>query len=312
MVKSIRTFEYIVTDTELEALLLECKMIKEIKPLYNKKIKKYKSYIYIKIQLNHKYPIPLICNEVEEDGAIYFGPFTSEGRVEAVLSFIKEYYPLRKCTSNSFGNRTSCCLNYELTNCSGPCGNKISEAEYKQYIEKVISFIGKKDNKPIEYIYEKMNELSLEMNYEEAAKYRDCLAAIEYLWKMIKMSNSSTKNRSIIACEIYKEENAKIFFIKGNSIIENINVNINEIQNLKALLLEIATKGLKSGKTGGNILEKHELDEAQIIYSYLRNKNSKINYRIIPKSCIKDKMKDKLNSIIDVFTEEVFADISKA
>ena len=185
LVKNLKDFEYILTDTEFEAFMLECKLIKEIKPIYNKQMKSPKSYSYIKIKVNENYPSIELTNDVNEsDGNIYFGPYTNKNTVERALQGIKEYFKIL-CTNNSF--RASACLNYSLGLCIGICMNDTSRAQYLDIVNKIIELLNGTDKSIVEAIEYTMNQASEKFDFEEAAKYRDYLSAVNYLIGKIKV-----------------------------------------------------------------------------------------------------------------------------
>ena len=176
MVKNIKSFEYIITDSELEALILECNLIKKYRPKYNVLLRDDKTYPYIKVTVNEDYPRVLKVRRVLKDKAKYFGPYTNVEAVNDTLDVIRNIYPIRTCNidiDRAIKNKMRPCLNYHIKRCIGPCTGHVSKVEYNKMIEEILLFLSGKEEKLIEILKEKMNKCSMEFNFEEAAIYRD-------------------------------------------------------------------------------------------------------------------------------------------
>lgn len=293
MISQIDTFEYQTTDTELEAFLLECKTIKELKPRFNKLLKNYKGYKYLRITIEEDYPKISMTTQRKQDGALYFGPFTSENSVENCIDFIKDYYPIRKCSSRSSGNNSSGCLNFHLGNCLGPCLSSDIHKEYRDQINKIVSLLQGVDQYPLKDLNSKMKAAASNLEFEKAVKYREYLRGVRHVINKQKIIKISRYGRNIIAAEKYGDSTLKLFFIKGNKLLNMETVNLPEQNNetsihaLENKLRDIAITCFKKAK--GNVeagMSQQDIDEAQIIYSYLKNKNNGVLSFKIPISRI--------------------------
>lgn len=280
LVKNLRDFDYILTDTEFEAFILECKLIKQIKPIYNKQMKNTQSYCYIKI--NQKYPDIKISNEyVKNDGNLYFGPYSSRNTVERGIQGIKECCKIF-CSSNF--QKASCCLNYSLGLCLGMCLGSTEKKQYSAIFDKIINLLNGTDKSIIKEMEYNMNKASEKFNFESAAKYRDYISAVNYLLNKAKISKFTKKNKNIALLEYLECNSVKFFLIKGNEII------FSKKYHLKCLGFEKLSSSLKSNilfhfdnKTPKKSIELHKekMDESQIIYSYLKSKSVNRTYVVI-------------------------------
>jgi excinuclease ABC subunit C len=287
LVKNIKTFEYILTDTEFEAFMLECKLIKELKPLYNRLMKNPLSYAYIKIKINEKYPSIDFCNErVESDGNLYFGPYTNKNTVERAVQGIKENCKLL-CSSTSRSN--SSCLNYSLGLCIGLCMRNVAKEQYDSIIDSIINLLNGTDRRILDEMERKMKLAAEKLDFETAVKYRDYISAVSYLLSREKVIEFTEENKNIVFLETLQDKNVKFFFIKGNKVLFNNMYKLDglDAKQLKtAILISFKNKELSSDLK----VDRNGIDEAQIIYSYLKNSNCK--YVILP-----DKWLNKDNSI---------------
>lgn len=284
LVKNIRTFDYILTDTEFEAFMLECKLIKELKPLYNRLMKNPLSYAYIKIKINEKFPDIDFCNEqIESDGNLYFGPYTNKNTVERAVQGIKENCKLL-CSSASRSN--SSCLNYSLGLCIGVCMGNVEKEQYDSIIDSIIDLLNGTDRRILDEMEKTMHLAAEKFDFETAAKYRDYISAVSYLLSREKVIEFTEENKNIVFMEILRDNNVKFFLIKGNSVLFNSIYKLDnlDVKQLKAaILISYKNKELNSDLK----VDRNGIDEAQIIYSYLKNSNCR--YAILPdKWLIKD------------------------
>ena len=282
LVKNLKDFDYILTDTEFEAFILECKLIKEIKPIYNKQMKNPKSYSYIKIKINEKYHDIQICREYDEnDDNLYFGPYTNKNTVERGLQGIREYCKIL-CNSNS--QRNSSCLNYSLGLCIGMCLDSTPRQQYLDIVNNIIRLLNGTDKIIIEKMKSDMNIASENLDFELAAKYRDYLNALNSLINKIKIVEYTEENKNIVLIEHIGNDNIKFFLIKGNKVLFNekyllTDSDPNEVKcTLKNhILFYFNNKSLEDSLRIG----KDEVDQAQIIYTYLKSKANNCKYTII-------------------------------
>ena len=181
MVTHIDHFEYILTDSELEALVLECNLIKEHRPKYNTMLKDDKTYPYIKVTLGEAYPRVLFSRQMKKDKSKYYGPYTSAGAVKDTIELVQKLFQIRTCNRTlprDIGKERPC-LNYHIHQCKAPCQGYISQEDYKKSIDEVIDFLGGSYKKIIDGLTSQMMEASEKMEYEEAAKYRDLIASVK-------------------------------------------------------------------------------------------------------------------------------------
>lgn len=179
LMKSAETIDYIATENEVEALVLECNLIKEYRPRYNVRLKDDKRYPFIKLTRNDTFPRLLLVRHVENDGAEYFGPYTDVKAVRRTLELIGSIFPLRNCIGKRFSRRERECLNFDIKRCLGPCTGRIGEREYGESVDQVRLFLRGRNEELHAALFEKMNALSIERRYEEAALVRDQIRAID-------------------------------------------------------------------------------------------------------------------------------------
>lgn len=224
MVKNIYKFEYIITDSELEALILECNLIKRYRPKYNVVLRDDKTYPYIKVTTNEDYPRILKVRRVLKDKAKYFGPYTNITAVNDTLELINSTYPIRSCKidiEKAIKNKTRPCLNLHINKCLGPCTGNVSKEEYGKMIEEIIMCLSGKEEKLMELLKEKMNESSMNFRFEEAAVYRDKIKSLEEMIQKQKIdTNVSDLNQDVVAmARAHNEACVQVFFIRNGKIV---------------------------------------------------------------------------------------------
>jgi len=281
MIHHIHTLKYIVTDTELDAFIEECRLIKEIKPRYNKQMKNDKKYSYIKITAE-RYPKVTIVNEKVDDYALYFGPFTSPHRVETVIKYLKDFYPIRKCPTPGLIETTSGCLFLQLGTCLGVCTGRVSPDEYMVYIDEIRHLLNGNDRRAIQEVSKRMDKAIENLNFEKAAQYSAYLLGLRHVIGKQRLVQSSSKNRNVLAVEFIDAELAKLFLIKGNKILYRKVINIADTSELRQDLKQIIRDKYVPENNGIVRLAQHDIDEAQIIYSYLKKNRSRIPSFWIP------------------------------
>ena len=224
MVENIVSFEYIITDSELEALILECNLIKQYRPKYNVLLRDDKTYPYIKVTVNEDYPRVMKVRRVLKDNAKYFGPYTNVGAVNDTLEIIHNIYPIRNCNIDipkAIKNNARPCLNYHIKKCIGPCTGHVSQKEYNKMIDEILLFLSGKEETLINLLKEKMNECAMNFNFEEAATYRDKIKNLEEIKEKQKIDSSSMDaNQDVIALARTEEEACvQVFFMRNGKII---------------------------------------------------------------------------------------------
>ena len=221
MVKNIAEFEYIVTDSEMEALILECNLIKKYSPKYNISLKDDKFYPFIKITLNEDFPRVFVTRHYSKDGNKYFGPYPNAGAVHETINLIKKLFPLRTCRRTIIeGGKTSRpCLNYHIKKCQAPCAGYISKEEYMVMINEIMDVLSGKDKKLLEKLNKDMIEASQNLEFEKAASFRDKILAIESLAEKQKAFKVKDTDEDFI--NLYKDEKdccIQIFFVRDGKI----------------------------------------------------------------------------------------------
>jgi excinuclease ABC subunit C len=267
LVSNIKDFDFILTDTEFEAFMVECKLIREIKPLFNKMMKSPQSYSYIVIDRDKEFrSIEITNNRNEQDSRLYFGPYPSKNRVEQAVFGIKESFKIL-CGTNK--KSSTPCLNYSLGLCMGMCRGGSALQEYNKILDNIIALLSGTDMGILDEMKRRMAAASENFNFEAAAKYRDRIEAISFLIKKGKVITFTEENRNIVVLENLTEKTDKLFLIKRNQIlysekfitdsiaVEELATRIKNYfkQDIISLTLEVS---------------KDEIDEAQIIYSYLK------------------------------------------
>jgi excinuclease ABC subunit C len=241
MVSRIARFEYIITDTELEALVLECNLIKEHRPRYNTMLKDDKTYPYIKVTVNEEFPRVFFSREMKKDKCKYFGPYTSAGAVKDTIELIHKVYQIRTCNRNlprDIGKERPC-LNYHIKQCQAPCQGYINKEEYGNSISQALEFLGGKYNPVITMLEEKMLAASEEMDFEKAIEYRDLLNSVKQIAQKQKITDSGMEDRDIIAmAKDEKDAVVQVFFVREGRLIgrEHFHVNIGAEEDNRQIL----------------------------------------------------------------------------
>ena len=222
MVSNVSRFEYIITDSELEALVLECNLIKLHRPRYNTMLKDDKTYPFIKVTLGEDFPRILSTREMKKDKSIYFGPFTSHKAVKEIIDLLNKTYGLRDCNRNlpkDIGKERAC-LNYHIGQCTGACQGLISKEEYRKNLDSAIEFLDGKYTGITKKLTELMKEASEKLEFEEAATYRDMLENVKLISQKQKITNSDLQDKDIIAGAIDgMDAVVQVFFIRQGKLI---------------------------------------------------------------------------------------------
>ncbi|WP_090093211.1 excinuclease ABC subunit UvrC [Clostridium uliginosum] len=221
MVKNISEFEYIVTDSEMEALILECNLIKKYSPRYNILLKDDKFYPFIKITVNEDFPKVFITRKYAKDGNKYFGPYTNVGAVHETINLIKKIFPIRTCKKSivDCGEPTRPCLNYHIKRCNAPCAGHISMNEYRNMINEVMDLLSGKDRSIVSKLKSEMETVSSNLEFEKAALLRDKIMAIDNIVEKQKIFKSQEGDEDFI--NLYKDEKdccVQVFFLRDGKV----------------------------------------------------------------------------------------------
>lgn len=220
MMDKARDLEYITTDSEVEALILEANLIKEHRPRYNISLKDDKSYPYLKVTLNETYPRVLVTRRVLKDGARYFGPYTQVGAMNETVRLLKRIFPLRSCKQKEPDTRSRPCLNQHIKRCLAPCTGLVSTEEYRQVVDGVLLFLEGKQGQLIRDMRARMEQAARELDFERAARIRDQLLAVEKVVEKQKIVNADREDRDVVAMARGQNEVcAMVFFVRGGSLI---------------------------------------------------------------------------------------------
>lgn len=223
MVKNIFSFEYIMTDSELEALILECNLIKKYKPKYNILLRDDKTYPYIKVTVNEDYQRVLKVRRILKDKAKYFGPYSNVSAVNDTIDIIRNIYPIRTCNidmDKAIKSGMRPCLNYHIKKCIGPCTGMVSKKEYMDMIDEILLFLSGKEDKLVGVLEEKMKAASMALDFEEAASYRDKISSLKDVMEKQKISNvQNDSDQDVIAMANFDQEACvQVFFIRNGKV----------------------------------------------------------------------------------------------
>jgi excinuclease ABC subunit C len=231
MVSHIDRFEYIITDSELEALVLECNLIKEHRPKYNTMLKDDKAYPYIKVTVGEEFPRILFARQMKKDKSRYFGPYTSAGAVKDTIELLRKIYHIRTCSKSlpkDIG-KTRPCLNYHIHQCLAPCQGYIEAQEYRENVSHALDFLNGNYSGVIRMLTEKMQQASDALDFEMAIEYRDLLESVKQVAQKQKITNSDMENEDVIACAQSDEDAViQVFFIRDGKMLgrEHFHMNV--------------------------------------------------------------------------------------
>ncbi|MBE5980619.1 MAG: excinuclease ABC subunit UvrC [Paenibacillaceae bacterium] len=296
MVSRIARFEYIITDSELEALVLECNLIKEHRPRYNTMLKDDKTYPYIKVTMYEEFPRVLFSRDMKKDKSRYFGPYTSAGAVKDTIELIHKLYQIRTCNRNlprDIGKERPC-LNYHIKQCQAPCQGYISQEDYGKSIGLVLDFLGGKYAPVIAMLEEKMQAASDEMDFEKAIEYRDLLTSVKQIAQKQKITDSGMEDRDIIAmAKDDKDAVVQVFFVREGKLIgrEHFHVNVATAEDNGQIL----TSFVKQFYSGTPFIPREiwvqtQLEEEEVIGEWLSAKRGQKVKLIIPKKGQKERL----------------------
>ena len=302
MVSRIARFEYIITDSELEALVLECNLIKEHRPKYNTMLKDDKSYPFIKVTVHEPYPRVLFARRMKKDKAKYFGPYTSGGAVKDVIELVRKLYQVRSCNRSlpRDTGKDRPCLYYHMKQCKAPCQGYVSQEEYRKNINKVIKFLNGDFQDAISELMEKMQKASEEMRYEDAMEYRDLISSIRKIGERQKITGYGQEDRDIIAVAMDDSEDLRdqdavvqVFFIRDGRLIGRDHFYLRVAKgDTKAQVLSSFLKQFYAGTPfiPSEIMLQSEIEDADIIEEWLSGRRKQKVHIRVPKKGTKEKL----------------------
>ena len=302
MVTHITRFEYIVTDSELEALVLECNLIKEHRPKYNTMLKDDKTYPFIKVTVNEPYPRVLFSRTMKKDKAKYFGPYTSSTAVKDVIELVRKIYMVRSCNRNLPRDcgKDRPCLYYHMKQCTAPCQGNVSEEAYKQNIGQVLHFLNGNFQETIDQLTEKMMAASEDMRFEDAAGYRDLINSIRRIGERQKITTYGEEDRDIIAVAMDESEDLReqdavvqVFFMRGGRLIVRDHFFLRVARgDTKAQVLSSFLKQFYAGTPfiPAEIMMQTEIEDGEIIEDWLSARRKQRVHIRVPKKGTKEKL----------------------
>ena len=309
MVKHIAEFEYIVTDSEMEALILECNLIKKYSPRYNILLKDDKFYPFIKITINDDFPRVFVTRNYSKDGSKYFGPYTNGTAVYETISLINKIFPLRTCKLliKEGGEKVRPCLNYHIKKCFGPCGGYINKEEYGKMIKDVIDILSGRDNTVLKVLQSEMEEASLNLEFEKAADLRDKIIAIKAIVEKQKIFKTMDGDEDFI--NIYRDEKdscIQIFFSRDGKIIgrEHFIFENTAEDSIEEILEEFTTSFYGgTAKVPRNIYVP-ELSNIELVEEYLTIKRGAKVWIKVPQKGQKREMLDMVKNNAQITLEK--------
>lgn len=296
MVSHIAYFEYIITDSELEALVLECNLIKEHRPHYNTMLKDDKSYPYIRVTVQEDYPRILFCRNVKRDKSKYFGPYTSAGAVKETIELMHKVYKIRNCSRvlpRDIGKERPC-LYHQIRQCDAPCQGYISKEQYRENVEQALRFLNGDDKKILKDLEEKMLAASAAMEFEDAAEYRDLMNSVKRIGEKQKINDTGGDDRDIIAlAKAGDEAVVALFFIRNGKLLGRDHFHMGGIgDSEKSEILMDFVKQFYMGTPfiPREILLQEEVPDTEILEKWLSDKRGgKVSF-LTPKRGTKHKM----------------------
>lgn len=296
MVTHISRFEYIVTDSELEALVLECNLIKEHRPKYNTMLMDDKTYPFIKVTVNEPFPRVMMARRMKKDKTKYFGPYTSAGAVKDTIELIRKLYHIRSCNRSlpkDIGKERPC-LNYHIHQCHAPCQGYISREEYRKSIDEVVRFLNGNYDPILKELEEKMLDASENLEFEKAIEYRELLASVQKIAQKQKITDTAGDDRDIIAMASEGEDAVvQVFFIRGGRLIGRDHFYLKIAENdTKSEILSSFIKQFYAGTPyiPAELMLPEEIEDQEIIEEWLTTRREhKVRLRI-PKKGTKEKL----------------------
>ena len=296
MVTHISRFEYIVTDSELEALVLECNLIKEHRPKYNTMLMDDKSSPFIKVTVNEPFPRVMLARQMKKDKAKYFGPYTSAGAVKDTIELIRKLYHIRSCNRSlpkDIGKERPC-LNYHIHQCQAPCQGYISQEEYRKSIDEVVRFLNGHYDLVLKELEEKMMAASDSLEFEKAIEYRELLTSVQKVAQKQKITDTAGDDRDIIAMASEGEDAVvQVFFIRSGRLIGRDHFYLKSAENdTEGEILSSFIKQFYAGTPyiPAELMLPEEIEDQDIIEEWLTARRERRVHLRIPKKGTKEKL----------------------
>ena len=296
MVERIRRFEYIVTDSELEALVLECNLIKEHRPKYNTMLKDDKGYPFIKVTLGEEFPRIMIARTMKKDKSKYFGPYTSAGAVKDTIELIRKLYKLRSCSRNlprDIGKERPC-LYHHIGQCNAPCQGYISKEAYREAIDEALDFLNGNHAKILDMLEKKMLDASEQMEFEKAIEYRDLINSIHQIAQRQKITHEDGEDKDVLALAVDGNDAVvQVFFIRGGKMIGRDHFYLRTApRDTKPEILGSFIKQFYAGTpfVPRELMLAVEIEDQELIEKWLTEKRGARVYLRVPKKGTKEKL----------------------
>ena len=296
MVSLISRFEYIVTDSELEALVLENNLIKEHSPKYNTMLKDDKTYPYLKVTMGEEYPRVLFSRQMKKDRSRYFGPYTSATAVKDTIELINKLYQLRTCNRNlprDCGNDRAC-LNYHIGQCMAPCQGYITKEEYQERVKKALDFLNGSYQDTLRELEQKMQKASEELEFEEAIRYRDLYNSVKQIASKQKITDSDGEDKDIIALAAQEQDAVvQVFFVRGGKLIGREHFYMTHVSGTpRTQILLDFVKQFYAGTPfiPRELMLQEEIEDVEVIEQWLTKRKGSRVYIRVPKIGSKEKL----------------------
>ncbi len=296
MVTQIARFEYIITDSELEALVLENNLIKEYSPRYNTMLKDDKTYPYIKVTVGEPFPRILFSREMKKDRSRYFGPYTSAAAVKDTIDLINKLYLLRTCNRNlpKDCGKERPCLNYHIKQCAAPCQGYVTQEQYRGQVDKALDFLNGNYNPILKELERKMQEASDSMEFEEAVKYRDLYNSVKQVSQKQKITDSYGEDKDIIALTLDENDAVvQVFFIRNGKLIGREHFYMTHVSgNGKSQVLLDFVKQFYAGTPfiPKELMLQEEIEDIEVLEKWLTARKGSRVYIRVPKKGAKEKL----------------------
>ncbi len=296
MVSHISYFEYIITDSELEALVLECNLIKEHSPKYNTMLKDDKTYPFIKVTTHEAYPRVFVSRDIKHGTGRFFGPYTSSKAVNDTIELLCKLYKIRTCNRRlpKDTGKERPCLNYHIGQCSAPCQGYIDEETYRKAIDEVIEFLNGNHTKILGNLMDSMKECAQNMQYEEAAKYRDLIGSVKQVAQKQKITTDDNADRDVIACASDGNDAVvQVFFIREGKLLgrDHFHMAVAQGDGISEILSQFIKQYYGGTPYIPNVIMiQKEIEDADVVAAWLTDiKKTKVKI-ITPKKDDKEKL----------------------
>ncbi|WP_366923819.1 excinuclease ABC subunit UvrC [Metallumcola ferriviriculae] len=286
LVERIVDLEYIVTDTEVEALILECNLIKRYRPRYNINMKDDKHYPYLKVTVNEEFPRVVVTRAMKKDGAKYFGPYTQVGALRETMRLLQKLFPVRRCRQPVVDKKSRPCLNAHIKRCLAPCGGQVSAVEYGEMVKELILFLEGRQDKVIKRLADRMNAASARLEYEKAAKLRDQLQAVENVVSRQKIISSAQEDQDIIAfARGNNEVCVQVFFVRQGKLLGRNHFFLkgtDEMSRSEVMTAFVKQYYSRAEQPPKEVLLQEKLEDEEVIAAWLGDKRGSKVYLKVP------------------------------